>query len=1088
MIHDAQRRRAGGRTKLATPPVISAVQGLLASTALALVVGGAIPAQANPTDPTVRAGDVSIREDGRVLTVDQGSARAIIDWRGFSIAGDETTRFNQPSAAAIALNRVTGADPSHIFGRLEANGQVMLVNPNGIVFGAASRVDVAGLVATTADIRDDDFLAGRLEFTIPSPNPDAAVVNHGRITVAEAGYAALVAPSVRNAGTIDARLGRITLAGAEGFALDLYGDNLVVFRVPVDTAPRDEAGNPVPALVHNSGNLIADGGTVTLAAQQVGSVVRSVVNTDGLVQANTVDRQGGRIVLGVAGEGDVDVSGTVAAADGVIEIAGDRVTIAEGTVIDARGQVGSGEITVAALDDATIRMALLAAAHIEIAADLDRSGWGDGAAAASGGTALLQDATLDASAAAGQGGTVIVTGDHVILDGASVVDTSGPAGGGTVLIGGDYLGRGDLRTADAAGVGQNVVIRADATEAGDGGRVILWSDDVTLFDGRIFARGGAAGGDGGFIETSGSLLRAHGLADASAPAGKSGMWLLDPFNVTIAASAPTCPNGNCSLVSGSGGLHFSPINHMTIDESQIKTALNAGTNVEITTGSGGAGSNIFVQAAIQMSGASDATLSLISGGSIFINAPIESTGAGALSVSLDAGSLISINQAIETNGGSLQAIAPTITVGATIETGNGAVSLTGSTINQAAQIETTGGNIDIAAASGSFFQSADITSTSGRIRISAGQVTLAEDVTSVSGEIVIAGGSSGVQMDSGAEIDAGSGAVDISGTLTLAAGSFNILSDGGGIALDSVIGDAAGSTLHLDAGAGAITAHGFDLGNAGELTAIGGTIATGTLLRANEVVLTGQASGTGLVVASLTVSGPGADLQGTVAGQGGAAAARATVMPDTANHLVNGCRVSGCTTESALESGVPASALDPTRLVPSPADSVPPPSLPAPSVDRGDGSPNGAPEAGSADVVPENEVAVIESGSPSGGPRTGSNAAIDPALMPGFDTGLADLSRLLQNGDMDHGELRRIADELDDPAIGDLARELLTLLDGGGAAADGGVPQDAFGGTAAVVVPGLVTYRPAASGEGTGVAVAGVAGVFQPPGFALFQF
>jgi hypothetical protein len=105
--------------------------------------------------------------------------------------------------------------------------------------------------------------------------------------------------------------------------------------------------------------------------------------------------------------------------------------------------------------------------------------------------------------------------------------------------------------------------------------------------------------------------------------------------------------------------------------------------------------------------------------------------------------------------------------------------------------------------------------------------------------------------------------------------------------------------------------------------------------------------------------------------------------------------------------------------------------------------------------------------------------------MPGFEVGLANLSQLLQGGDMDSGELRRIADELEDPAVAGLARELLTLLDGNGGGGDG-VPQDAFDGTTTVVLPGMVTYRPGAA-EGTGP-VAAAEMVFQPAGFALFQF
>ena len=203
----------------------------LLAVAISLYTAGPVArtALANPVDPSVRAGSVTFEESGPRLDVRQSTNKAIIDWRGFSIAADEITQFHQPSSSSITLNRVTGADPSNIFGTLRANGQLMLVNPNGVFFGPGSRIDVAGLVATTSNIRDEDFLGGIYDFSIPSPNPNATVVNEGQITIAEAGYAALVAPAVRNSGTINARLGRVTLGAAQPFAIDLYGDNRVIY-------------------------------------------------------------------------------------------------------------------------------------------------------------------------------------------------------------------------------------------------------------------------------------------------------------------------------------------------------------------------------------------------------------------------------------------------------------------------------------------------------------------------------------------------------------------------------------------------------------------------------------------------------------------------------------------------------------------------------------------------------------------------------------------------------------------------------------------------------------------------------------------
>ena len=129
-----------------------------------------------------------------VVQVNQISDRAVIDWKSFNIAPGEATRFHQPSNASAILNRIHDQNPSQILGNLSANGQVALVNPNGMVFGKGSRVDVSGLVATSADISNQSFMNARpLSFGQPGL-PDSAIINKGTITVNNAGLAALVAP------------------------------------------------------------------------------------------------------------------------------------------------------------------------------------------------------------------------------------------------------------------------------------------------------------------------------------------------------------------------------------------------------------------------------------------------------------------------------------------------------------------------------------------------------------------------------------------------------------------------------------------------------------------------------------------------------------------------------------------------------------------------------------------------------------------------------------------------------------------------------------------------------------------------------
>jgi filamentous hemagglutinin family protein len=126
---------------------------LLATTVLSAMCIWGVPLTvlANPQDGVVAAGQASIHANGSTLTIHQQSNKAVIDWRSFNIDAGEHTQFQQPSSSAIALNRVNSTSPTAIHGSLSANGNVVIVNQNGILFGQGAQVDVNGLVATTAD-------------------------------------------------------------------------------------------------------------------------------------------------------------------------------------------------------------------------------------------------------------------------------------------------------------------------------------------------------------------------------------------------------------------------------------------------------------------------------------------------------------------------------------------------------------------------------------------------------------------------------------------------------------------------------------------------------------------------------------------------------------------------------------------------------------------------------------------------------------------------------------------------------------------------------------------------------------------------
>jgi filamentous hemagglutinin family protein len=219
----------------------------LSQTIVALSAGVALcgPAHAAPAGGQVAAGQASITPQGTTTVVKQNSARAIINWQNFDVAAGETVAFQQPSASAITLNRVAGAT-SNIAGNINANGRIFIINANGVVFGPSAVVNTAGLVATSANIDDADFMQGHTDFRIAGSD-NAQISNQGVIN-APGGRVALLAPHVENTGTISANGGVVVLATGQIFLVDLFGDGLI----QVATAHQHGAFGD---LVHNMGDI-----------------------------------------------------------------------------------------------------------------------------------------------------------------------------------------------------------------------------------------------------------------------------------------------------------------------------------------------------------------------------------------------------------------------------------------------------------------------------------------------------------------------------------------------------------------------------------------------------------------------------------------------------------------------------------------------------------------------------------------------------------------------------------------------------------------------------------------------------------------
>ncbi|HSS14159.1 MAG TPA: filamentous hemagglutinin N-terminal domain-containing protein, partial [Rhizomicrobium sp.] len=398
-----------------------------------LAMAPAVPAwpQVLPSGGTVMSGSAAIMPAGPSGTlIVQQSAKAVINWQDFSIGSGANVTFRQPDAAAITLNRVTGTGASAINGSLLANGQVWLVNGNGILMGQGGRIDVGGLIATTSDIADSDFLSGHYAFAKPSGIPGAAVINRGSINAATGGSAVLSGAHVANEGLIQARLGHVVLGGASAFSVSFDGDNLIQYLVtaPVSETPKDADGKPASALVSNSGTIAAQGGQVLLTARAARNVVDHVINMAGIIQAQSASIRNGEVVLDAGEGGAVAVSGTMdvsgrqgGESGGTLSLVGDKIAIADGARLDASGDTGGGKILIGGPDALSVTVG-----KAVVAADATGSGKGGTVTILSGGETSVAASVSAKGVTAG--GQVETSGHDLSIAESARVDTSADAG------------------------------------------------------------------------------------------------------------------------------------------------------------------------------------------------------------------------------------------------------------------------------------------------------------------------------------------------------------------------------------------------------------------------------------------------------------------------------------------------------------------------------------------------------------------------------------------------------------------------------------------------------------------------------------
>ncbi|SHN64496.1 filamentous hemagglutinin N-terminal domain-containing protein, partial [Erythrobacter sanguineus] len=416
--------------------------------------------------PNVIAGSATFAVDttGTVRTVTQTTNRAFLDWSSLNVPQDHTLRFDQPDATAITLNRVTGNSGSVIDGLIEANGQVWILNPNGVFISPTGRVTTAGFLASTGNISHTDFMADTEQFFIGNGSSSASIINQGIITNS-LGYTILNAAKIQNTGQIGAHRGTVLLASVDNLSVSFDEGRLISYELSNNSS--------IPATfrdIANTGTITANGGLVALSMASALGAISSVINVEGLIEAKSVGSANGDITLDSSPNGALTIKGTVTVegtqADevgGVITARGALVTIEPDARLNADGKAGGGEIT------------------------------------------------LTAAPAAGTGFDLFAPGSEEVSFNPEFTNLSIPQR--------DILANGSLAS---VAIRQGSLLTASATELGAGGFILVDANDslglAAKIGGQVRANGAGSQGDGGEIALGGFYLDIEG-ADLQAAGG-----------------------------------------------------------------------------------------------------------------------------------------------------------------------------------------------------------------------------------------------------------------------------------------------------------------------------------------------------------------------------------------------------------------------------------------------------------------------------------------------------------------------------------------------------------------------------------------
>jgi filamentous hemagglutinin family protein len=552
--------------------------------------------QALPQGVQINGGQANLNQNINTLNIHQLSPLISINYDSFNIATGETVNFIQPNEISIALNRVTGNNATEIFGSLNANGQVFLINPNGILFAPGSQINVGGLFASTLNILDEDFFNQQLNFN--SASSATSIINYADV---QGRYIAFVSPHIENHGELI----------ADNISLHAADSVFVSFSPAIHIETQTDS---YEAVIENHGLIRADDGYVALTTAAHNALMGTAINNQGVIEARGVVKQSGRVFLTAENQGDI---------------------------------INSGEINVSAINENI------------------------------------------------NGGDVFIDAQRVAQSGVIHADGMGYGNGGNLLLSADQV----------VVLGEKSFSTANAGANGNGGEVIAFSPDTALFrqGGNIETRGGFESGNGGYVDVSGwQHVEVDGLVDTSAINGDNGLFLIDPYNITIGGAAdafldtadiPWRPTNSGSVISVA-----TLLSNLALGDVSIITTPNPDV--------AGEAGIISVSAAIDLDGINAGqTLTLTADADILVNASIsDQTGAvdNNTNIVMTASGAINMTSAgfeINAGAGTINLTSSSnanITGISTSNTSSSAISITANTITDAGNI-----NTDLSAPNGS---------------------------------------------------------------------------------------------------------------------------------------------------------------------------------------------------------------------------------------------------------------------------------------------------------------------------------------------------------------------------------------------------